>query len=262
MKKCNDQSFKSYIEENNIVNPWEHVAALAEKSGSYFDRNVSYICECDESIIKEYNNSPKRHQNHQFATTVMPVPFEGNVFEAKIIILTLNPGFIEDVNCTLYELFNDDKKKQITDYHIQNLRLQCKDINTIDAVRFIGDRYWHNKTKELREDHGFKPSEIAIIQYIGYQSKEFYETSELMRLKSIDFTKQLIKYIVNNRTDDDYCFVIARGEKKWMDIFEEMGLDSKLEKKIIILKNKRNTTISQNNIDNSSWSVIKGFKSK
>jgi len=258
MKNCNYENFIEYLKENKVVNPWEYVADLAEKSGDYYDPSMNYVCKDDRSTICKYNLSQTRKSEHKFVTNVLPVPFEGNMFEAKIIIFTLNPGFVEEVNYTLYNLLNAEAQKQITDYHIQNLRLQCKEINSSDAVKFIGDRYWFNKTKELREIHGFKLSEIAIFQYLGYQSKEFYENRELKQLQSIEFTRLLIKYLVKNRTDD-YCFVIARYESQWRNEFENLKLTNKLTDKIITLKNKRNTTLSKANIGDS-WSIIERLK--
>lgn len=258
INNCNYENFIKYLKDIGENNPWVVVADLAEKSGHYYDSSMDYVCEDDKTILEMYNLAESRKQNHKFITNILPVPFEGNVFEAKIIILTLNPGFVEEVNHTLYNLLNANAQKQITDYHIQNLRLQCKRIIPNEEVKFIGDRYWYNKTKELREQHNFKLSEIAIIQHIGYQSKEFYENKELKQLKSIEFTRQLLKYIIENRTDQ-YCFVIARYESQWRNELSNLDLADKLAGKIVVLKNKRNTTLSQANIG-KDWHIIKQIK--
>ena len=260
MNHCNYENFIKYLNNVGKSNPWEYVADLAEKSGHYYDSSKVYVCEDDKTTIEKYNLTENRKQEHKFITSILPVPFEGNVFDAKIIILTLNPGFVEEVNFTLYNLLNTDAQKQITDYHIQNLRLQCKGIIPNNAVKFISDRYWFNKTKELREQHSFDLSEIAIIQYIGYQSKEFYENKELKQLKSIEFTRRLLKYIVENRTDE-YCFVIARYENQWRNEFAYLKLTDKLADKIIVLKNKRNTTLSRANIGDY-WHIIERTNEK
>ncbi len=258
MNNCNYENFIKYLDDIGEKNPWEYVADLAEKSGTYYNSNLDYVCEDDKITIENYNQSERRKSEHKFITNILPVPFEGNVFEAKIIILSLNPGFVEEVNQNLYNLLNANAQKQITDYHIQNLRLQCKEIIPNDAVKFIGDRYWYNKTKELREQHKFELSEIAIIQHIGYQSKRFNETKELEQLKSIEFTRLLLKYIVENRTDH-YCFVIARYANKWDNEFKNLELTDKLKENIIVLKNKRNTTLSQANIG-KYWHIINQIK--
>ena len=73
-------------------------------------------------------------------------------------------------------------------------------------------------------------------------------------MKSIEFTRLLLKYIIENRTDK-YCFVIARYENQWRNEFTNLELTDKLTDKIIVLKNKRNTTLCQANIG-EHWDII------
>lgn len=261
MKNCNYENFIKYLKDKGENNPWESVADLAEKSGNYYNSTMDYVCEADKTTIEMYNLAESRKSEHKFITNILPVPFEGNVFEAKIIILTLNPGFVEEVNHTLYKLLNTDAQKQITDYHIQNLRLQCKGIIPNEAVKFIGDRYWFNKTRQFREENKFELSEFAIVQYIGYQSKEFYINTELKQLKSIEFTRQLLKYIIETRTDD-YCLVIARNYTFWTQLLEELDKENKLKDKLVKLINYRNTTISMDNIRDESKPIISDIINK
>ena len=256
MNNCNYDNFIKYLDDNGKNNPWEYVADLAEKSGSYYNSTMDYVCEADKTTIEMYNQTESRKSGHKFITNILPVPFEGNVFEAKIIILTLNPGFVEEVNQTLYNLLNENAQKQITDYHIQNLRLQCKGIIPNEAVKFIGDRYWFNKTRHFRDVSKFELSEFAIIQYIGYQSKEFHENKELKQLNSIGFTRKLLRYIIENRTDD-FCFVIARNEKFWKEELRSFDTNNKIKNHIVVLKNKRNTTISIENTEDKSKPILK-----
>ena len=256
MKNCNYEHFIAHLKKKKKNNPWEDVAYLAEKSGHYYDSSLDYVCKADKKILETYNFAKGRKPEHKFITNILPVPFEGNVFEAKIIILTLNPGFVEEVNQTLYNLLNVDAQKQITDYHIQNLRLQCKKIIPNDAVKFIGDRYWFNKTRHFRDVSKFELSEFAIIQYIGYQSKEFHENKELKQLNSIGFTRKLLRYIIENRTDD-FCFVIARNEKFWKEELRSFDTNNKIKNHIVVLKNKRNTTISIENTEDKSKPILK-----
>ena len=256
MNNCNYEGFINFLNERRESNPWEYVAELADKSGNYYDVSQKYLCREDQETIKEYNNKGKKKE-HKFILDILPVPFEGDIFNAKIIILTLNPGFIEEVNHTLYTLLNQDSQNKITDYHIQNLNLKCKSMLPNSAVNFIGDRYWLNKTREIREIYGFKESDIALIQYIGYQSKEFKDNKEIKQLKSIKFTKLLLEFIIKTKTDeDDYCFIIARKENLWNDELKKYYSENELKKHTIILKNKRNTTISKDNIYANDWKII------
>lgn len=254
---CTYDNFILFLKEKGIRNPWENVADLAVKKGEYYLPNAKYICREDETIIEEYNNL-KRKSEHKFITDILPAPFDGDVFNAKIIILTLNPGFVENVNYILYNLLNENAKKEITNYSIDNLGLKGKKINPTDAVTFIGDRYWKNKTREIREQHNFTEEEIAIVQYIGYQSKEFYYNKKLEELKSIEFLKTLIEFIIKYRKDD-YCFVICRNNANWKKILSKnLPTENLYNKYVTELKNYRNTTISKGNIVN--WDLIERIK--
>ena len=82
------------------------------------------------------------------------------------------------------------------DYHIENLELQGKMMFPNEAVDLIGDRYWLQKSKELREKYSFQNADFGLIQHTGYQSKKFKKFKELDKLKSIEFTKLLIEFII------------------------------------------------------------------
>lgn len=257
--ECNYDNFIEFLKNKGLTNPWEYVADLAEQTGEYYSLDAKYICEEDEAIIEEFNNEKNRKEEHKFITNILPAPFDGDIFNAKIFILTLNPGFKEEVNHHLYEILNDNARKEIAEYSIENLRLQGKKINPTVAVTFIGGRYWKNKTKEIIEKHGFKEEEIAIIQHIGYHSKEFCDSRKLEKLKSVEFIKALIEFIIVNRTD--YCFILSRREKFWKDILAKF-LKEDYNKRVIGLKNYRNTTISKGNITELGWDLIESIKNK
>jgi len=255
MNSCNYEKFVEFLREKGKSNPWEHVVDLCIKSGHYYDVSQQYVCEEDKSIIEKYNESvnKKGKKECEFVLDNLSLPFEGDVFNSKIIVLTLNPGFVEEVNHTLYTLLNEDSQKKITDYHIQNLQLQCKGIVPNDAVNFIGDRYWLNKTKKIRHEYGFGKPYIAIVQYIGYQSREFYDSKELRKLKSIEFATLLIEFIIKYRTDD-YCFIIARRRDVWNNVLLSHLTDDIYKLRVTELKSNLNTTISKGNI--KDWTII------
>lgn len=137
--ECTYDNFMHYLKSNNLSNPWEYVADLAVKSGHYYDLSSKYIAQNDRKIIDTYNSNTIKE--YTFETSILPVPFEGNIFKAKIIILALNPGFVSEINCELYKLLNPDAQNQVTDYHIKNLRLQGEELLSNEAVKAIADRY-------------------------------------------------------------------------------------------------------------------------
>jgi hypothetical protein len=228
-------------------NPWQHVADLAKKSGHYYDSSQTYATQDDLPILEKYNE--KAHPKHKFILDVLPCPFEGDIFNAKIIVLTLNPGFIEHLNHGLYSELNSNAQKRVTDHHIQNLELVSQSIPTDEIVATLAENYWNDKTQELRAEYDFTHQDFAIVQYIGYQSEEFNERQELKQLKSIEFTKLLIEYIIKNRTDD-YAFVIARKKDFWEPLLRTFFSEEQFKKHVIELKTYRNTVLTKNNIVN------------
>ena len=52
----------------------------------------------DDSFIHDFNN--KVESKYKYVVGVPPMPFSGNLLDAKVVILTLNPGYVEKVNKT------------------------------------------------------------------------------------------------------------------------------------------------------------------
>jgi len=244
-------AFMQFLSDRKKGNPWQYVADMAKKSGHYFDKNQIYACKEDLPILEKYN--AKVEDKYKFVLDILPCPFEGDIFNAKIIVLTLNPGFVKKVNHELYTKVNAEQQKQITDYHVDNLEIQGKTMFPNEAVDLIGDKYWLQKTKELREKYDFQNTDFAIIQHVGYQSEKFKKLKELDQLKSIEFTKLLIEFIAKHRTDD-YCFVIARNKEFWRDILRTQYNDVEYKKHVTELNSYLNTALSKNNI--KDWDII------
>jgi len=253
---CNLYNFKQFLIERGVENPWQHVADLAKKSKlGYYDPSQTYAIEEDLPILEKHNNSENRKKEHKFILSVLPCPFEGDIFNAKIIILTLNPGFIESKNHDFYKGLTSEDQKRITDYHIENLELQGKALHADEVVDNLADNYYTLKTKEIREKHGFQSSDFAVIQHIGYQSEKCpkHVPVALLESKGIKFTELLIEYIVKHRTDD-YVFVIARPKSIWEPLlwkfYDEHYSDEdergykKFKKHVTKLKSDINTVFS------------------
>jgi hypothetical protein len=243
--------FTHFLINKGKDNPWQYVADMAKKSGHYFDKSQTYACKEDLPILEQYN--AKVEEKYKFVLDILTYPFEKDIFNAKIIVLTLNKKKKKKVHHELYTKVNAEQQKQITDYHVENLEIQGKTMFPNEAVDLIGDKYWLQKSKELREKYGFQNADFGLIQHIGYQSEKFKKLKELDQLKSIEFTKLLIEFIAKRRTDD-YCFIIARNKKFWQEILREHYNDVEYNKHVTELNSYLNTTLSKNNI--KDWNII------
>jgi hypothetical protein len=257
---CNLDNFKKSLREKGIENPWQHVADLAKKSGHYYDPDQKYATKDDLPILEKYNEKAK--QEHKFVLDVLPCPFDGDIFNAKIIILTLNPGFIEMLQHTLYDALNPEAQERITKHHIEALELATKKIHSHDEiVNILAENYWRSKTRELREEYGFDYSDFAIVQYVGYQSEKYNQSKKFEELikqfESIKFTELLIKFIIKYRTDD-YCFIIARKQDFWKPLLEKFYNEDEYEKHVINrLRNYRGSFITKGNMEEEDFKIIK-----
>ena len=63
----------------------------------------------DDSFIHDFNN--KVESKYKYVVGVPPMPFSGNLLDAKVVILTLNPGYVEKVNKDLCINMDDTEKK-------------------------------------------------------------------------------------------------------------------------------------------------------
>ena len=54
----------------------------------------NFVLDAERTIINKFNESAS--DNHRVHTDIMPAPFMGNVFEAPVLLLLLNPGYTEE----------------------------------------------------------------------------------------------------------------------------------------------------------------------
>lgn len=230
-------------------NPWKEVAALYNESATdcLFSISQDYICSEDKAEIEKYNNSiikaadnnPRKDDilGNKMVTNIPAEPWGGNPFKARLIILSLNPGYVPEVNEKLAKLLqsNDVIRKAIINYKKQTLLfdtdsflpeddkvlLGCQ-ISCKDAINMLGDWYWHKMFRQLREDVGIDENEfykkVALIQYFGYSSQTAQRT--LPHIPSQDFTREMIHYIASERKND-VCFLIMRSVSLWMNLLGE-----------------------------------------
>lgn len=207
---------KEYIRS---LNQWKNVADKLDTTNLYTDKK-EYIYPGDEDIIHTFNE--KVQQDFKLILGIPPEPFQGNPLKAKVIILSLNPGYIEQVNCKLAQMLRTNIIKEIVAEKKRTLNLDADSFFTHDAINVLGDWYWYNRFKGLKEEIGqsdinfFK--KVALIQFIAYSSFSFDDLPRNSFLPSQDFTKLLIRYIATECQDT--VFLILRGKNKWKKLID------------------------------------------
>jgi hypothetical protein len=270
-------------EELMKENPWLEVAEMYNPKDKecLFSKKNCYVCKKDKAVIDKYNENLEKTANGKDAATkeeilkdkIIPYipaePWWGNPLNARLIVLSLNPGYVPEVNEKLAKLLqsNDIIREQLINFKAKTLRLEANSflpihdesgfpISCKDAVNMLGDWYWYKMLKRLRTDIGIDEDDffkkIALVEYHGYSS----ETSNRMfplhkkHLKSQEFTRDVIHYIAQR---DNVRFLIMRSIDKWKELLNSNNPhffeDCQKEGKILCKTNKgMSQAISPNNL--------------
>ena len=193
----------------------------------------------DTTFIHAFNN--KVESDYRFVVGVPPMPFSGNLLKSKVVILTLNPGYVETVNKDLCLKMSDTQKGQLLSLMRDALKLNGDAIyDEHECSREQGDHYWQKSFSRLAIDAYGKPSEeirhpiyedVAFLQLIGYHSKKFKYSVGIKHLPSTIFTSLLVKHLA---VETNKTFLVLRSETLWQDVFgEELWMKLESEGRII-----------------------------
>ncbi|MDD3738132.1 MAG: hypothetical protein PHP31_02405 [Lentimicrobiaceae bacterium] len=245
---------KDKIENLLAENPWLEVAKKV-KDNSYFPLKKN-VYSGDKEYIKRFNDKiqDKDKKLYKYRLKLLPEPFWGNVLDAEIVILTLNPGYVKAKNNDMYKSLHEDEKKKFIKEQCEAMSLKSTEFIPSNPVRnSISDFYWDKRTKHLRDKFKNANSKIALVQYIGYTSqnyKNMYNTITTELLDTQKFTVRLVKYLI----EQERVIIIARGKKLWLEAVKELN-DKNAN--LITLDNYRNTYITPNNCKKSGkWNLI------
>lgn len=217
------------VDESSIrlKNGWNLLADKMSGSIVWSDKKEDErIYPGDASILHAFNK--KNEPQYRYRTEVPPMPFSGNLLRAKIVILTLNPGYVEQINKDKCLEMKEAEKEQLLHLMKKALTLNGYGIyDHTDCSRVQGDHYWEEAFAKLAMDAYGCPSskmhhpiyeDIAFFQLIGYHSVKFKDSAEIRHLPSMVFTKLLIKYLA---TKTDKTFLILRSEELWKETIGE-----------------------------------------
>lgn len=221
-------------------NPWKSednfVCPIPEK---LYDDKAKWLLKCDEEIVSQFNlKNP--NNDYKYELGMRPEPFNGNPLKAKVIILSLNPGYVLRVNNLFAKVLQTTEPKDIQDavkeqkdkqlrleaesFFCQRNRINDELVSYREAHCMLDDWYWYdilskflneaNKyglLKDFTLDRIF--DSFALVQYIGYMSKSFKAFPKGTILPSQEFTKRLIEYLAENKPN--VIFIVSRSVKEW-----------------------------------------------
>jgi len=237
-------------------NPWLWIAKEIEDDE--YKNPTDAVHMQDRLIIESFNASAK--DEYRLRLNLPPEPFQGNPLDAEVVILTLNPGFVEKCNVGKYNALTEAEQKEFVKAKCLTMSMQdelC--VPDDDVINDIGEGYWKRKLKAALEIPDAN-KKIAVIQFLGYFSykaipKKYFGGDEPL-LYTQEYTMRLIRYLMQ----EEKVIIIARREKEWYRHIPELEY---YEKKILLV-NYRNPTISQGNcIDkDNGWKLIEAALKK
>lgn len=187
----------------------------------------------DAPFIHAFNE--KSEQKYKYVVGVPPMPYSGNILESKVVMLTLNPGYIEKVNKDKCLALRAAEKEQLLCLMREALTFGGMGIyDGYECSRIQGDYYWERAFSRLAMDAYNSPSteklhpiyhDMAFLQLIGYHSEKFKYAAGIKHLPSVIFTTLLVKYLA---TKTSKTFLVLRSEELWKEIMGE-DLWNKLE---------------------------------
>lgn len=193
---------------------------------------------CFEDYIGRDNFVKKDDRIHD---GLIPIPYDGDILNAKIYILTLNPGFGP------HDYYAEYNNPEFRKARIQQLRqprmyndfpFPFMELNPLFSW-FGGYKYWTNrlgdiidKVSEQRnvpyiEALSMLSKSIACLEYIPYHSKIFgLKKAVVNKMRSPKLMKEFVdNYVVPRvkKERDDTAIIVTRHAEKW-DLSEQPNI--------------------------------------
>lgn len=269
------------VSESDIVkeNLWPTLVGEYMRSHWYNENiKIVYPNPYEEQVIDEFNRNAK--EDYKYILGAPAEPWRGNPLKAKVVILSLNPGFKLGVNDNVqYERYRAPLEDAMAEL-INTLSFQVRGLLTPqesyvksheefkekysmegsqvlcgDALNEIGDYYWYNNINRLNINHQKEYEffrNFAIVQYCAYTSVSFKDFPRGVVLPSQELTKKLIRYLAYER--EDVVFVIMRSAAKWKELLDA-DVWEKMQSRLIVNKNM-SQSLSENNLGKKNFNML------
>ncbi|MDE5809846.1 MAG: hypothetical protein K2M25_01555 [Muribaculaceae bacterium] len=254
-------------------NPWIDVAKQYEGSEFLYSKSKEFVCDSDKGIIEDFNKSAKKENKYKL--NVPAYPWYGNPLKANVIVLSLNPGYIEkeSVIAKVIQYIPEEYTKGYTEHLRKILTLDCEEflppklgadnMTYRDLANLHQSWYWEDRLIKafVNEETGPKFEDVnkkfAVIQYIGYSSEKYATLKKGIKLPSQEFTRQLIEYILKN--NPNAIFIVARNKGMWSNFLGSLWGEYK--ERFIESKDYLGQRFTKNILGNDAYEkVINAFK--
>lgn len=260
-------------EDIRRTNPWKAVADQYVGNGFLYNETEEYVCKDDKEMIETFNRTAK--QEHKFCLKVPAYPWYGNPLEAKVIVLSLNPGYVERESIIGKILM------RLPAGLVEGYAIHLRSMLTFDCHSFLPDDigkpdvtyrdlanlhqswYWIGRLEKAFVNDDTKLTidnvldRFAVIEYLGYSSKKYKAFNGSALLPSQKYTKQLIQYILHNNTDT--IFIVSRNVKTWQNFLGLIWTNN--SERFIVSKDYLGQRFTKDILGDDYEKVIAAFKS-
>lgn len=228
--------------ELKSLDPWLDVVEKYERSRFLYSDINNLVCDSDKEIIEEFNKRIKKEE-YKYKLNVPAYPWYGNPLKANVIVLSLNPGYVEreSVIARVIQYIPEKYTEGYTEHLRKMLTLDCdeflpqesgaKGMTYRDLANLHQSWYWEDRLTNafVNGDTGLNFDDVnkrfAVLQYIGYSSKKYSPLKNGELLPSQLYTRQLIEYILNNNSQA--IFIVARNVKMWQHFLGSLWDENK-----------------------------------
>jgi hypothetical protein len=191
-----------------MQNPWQALPASSP-----------YVLPSDAPLLQSFN--ARAPAKHRYDTSLFPEPFFGSL-DAPVVVLNLNPGWSPDDAA----VHAQPKFAAMSRSNLAHALKPYPFIHLQPIVETPGDRWWHQRTRELASDVGFDlvASHLACIQFAPYHSSEYSTGSPL--LPSQEYSFSLVRRAMARGAD----IVAMRAVNLWLGAVPELASYSRLHR--------------------------------
>lgn len=222
------------------------------------------ILKADLNIINEFNKlqsslGDSKNEYYRIHEELFPAPFMGDVFNAKIILLMLNPGYEEnEASKNYYSKYRDAWIKHITSQPDSRPPLFCFEKEYIKDSDYWYKKLIHLTPKHLSDDQKFDiiKHNVAVIQYMPYHSLKFKNIPKKFYKKEVKYliSQEYNFYIVNKAIERNALILVLRGKKLWE---EAIPLLDKKHGHVGYTNSPQNITLTEKNLGEFYPEVMK-----
>lgn len=215
-----------------MENVWEFIT---EENGKFF-------ASCDEIFLNKIQENTKYKtldDDLKLDLSVIPLHFIGDIHNAKVLVLNLNPGIDEKY----LSFYNENKEYQ--DKIFNNLTFKDSKFFEFDYYTENNEGYWSRLSflfsdkyseKILRNENGddtedldkFFTKNIALVEFFPYHSKKFSGIKDIYKstvkeMKEYLPSQQFVFNIIRERIEKENVIILfSRAATEWIQAIPEI----------------------------------------